>query len=131
MEITEKAGIFWQWISWQFFDIPKNILKAWKNFLRFGFFYFSIPLLLKTLFSPWRRYIWFYPRGFDIGKYLEVWISNLMSRIIGAMMRIFLIIFGVIYEIFIFFVGAIVFSGWLILPVLLTAGLIFGFKVII
>jgi len=131
MEETETQNIFWQWLSWQFFDIPKDILKAEKNFLRFGFFYFSIPLLLKTLFSPWRRYIWFYPRGFDIGKYLEVWVSNLISRIIGAILRIFLIISGLIYEILILFVGAIVFFGWLILPALLIAGLIFGSKVII
>ena len=52
MEITEKAGIFWKLISWQFFDVPKNILKAWKNFLNFGLYYFSIPLLIKTFFLP-------------------------------------------------------------------------------
>jgi len=128
MEI--KENIFWQLIYWQFFDIPKNILKAWKNFLRFGFFYFSIPLLLKTLFSPWRRYVWFYPRGFDIGKYLEVWISNLMSRIIGAIMRIFLIIFGVIYEIFILLLGSFIFLIWFFLPLILIFGLWSGIKII-
>jgi len=34
-------------------------------------------------------------------------------------------------EIFIILGGIIVFSGWLVLPALLIAGLIFGFKVII
>jgi len=128
MEI--KENIFWQLISWQFFDIPKNILKAWKNFLNFGFFYFSIPLLLKTLFSPWRRYVWFYPRGFDIGKYLEIWISNLMSRIIGAIMRIFLIIFGLIYEIFILLLGSFIFLIWFFLPLILIFGIYHGFKIL-
>jgi len=128
MEI--KENIFWQLIYWQFFDIPKNILKAWKNFLNFGFFYFSIPLLLKTLFSPWRRYVWFYPRGFDIGKYLEIWISNLMSRIIGAIMRIFLIIFGLIYEIFILLLGSFIFLIWFFLPLILIFGIYHGFKIL-
>jgi hypothetical protein len=129
MEI--KENIFWQWISWQFFDVPKNILKAWKNFLDFGLYYFSIPLLIKTLFSPWRRYKWSYGKGFDIGKYFEAFFSNLIFRILGAILRCFLIIIGILFEIFIIFAGAIVFFGWLILPALLIAGLIFGFKIII
>jgi len=129
MEI--KENIFWQWISWQFFDVPKNILKAWKNFLDFGLYYFSVSLLIKTFFSPWRRYKWSFGKGFDIGKYFEAFFSNLIFRILGAILRCFLIIIGLLFEIFIVFAGAIVFFGWLILPALLIAGLIFGFKVII
>lgn len=103
MEITEKAGIFWQWISWQFFDVPKNILKAWKNYLKFYWNYFSILLLIKTFFSPWHRYKWSYGKGFDIGKYFEAFVSNLISRILGAILRFFLIIIGLLFEIFIIF----------------------------
>ena len=128
MEITEKAGIFWQWISWQFFDVPKNILKAWKNFLNFGLYYFSIPLLIKTFFSPWRRYKWSYGKGFDIGKYFEAFVSNLISRILGAILRFFLIIIGLLFETFIIFAGFFVFLGWLILPIILFFGLYEGFK---
>jgi len=81
-----------QYLSWHFFDVPKDILRGWKNFLKFGLNYFSISLLFKTLFSHWRKYRWFYPKGFDIGKYIEVFFSNLISRILGAILRIFLII---------------------------------------
>ena len=119
------------WISWQFFDVPKNILKAWRNFLKFNLNYFSIPLLLKTFFSPWRRYIWYYPKGFDLGKYFEVFFSNLISRILGAVLRFFLIIIGILAEILIIFVGLMIFFGWLVLPILLIVGLIFGFKILI
>jgi len=124
------AGIFLQWLSWQFFDVPISILKAWKNFLRFNLNYFSIPLLAKTLFSHWRQYKWYYPRGLKIGKYLEVFVSNLISRILGAIMRSFLILVGILVEIFLFFIELIIFLGWLILPILLIWGLIFGFKII-
>jgi len=110
--------------------VPKNILLGWKNFLKFGLNYFSLPLLLRTFFSPWRRYTWAYPRGFDVGKYFEVFISNLISRILGAVLRIFLIIIGVLAEVFIIFAGAILFFGWIVLPILLITGLVFGFKII-
>ena len=128
MEITEKAGIFWQWISWQFFDVPKNILKAWKNYLKFYLNYFSILLLIKTFFSPWHRYKWSYGKGFDIGKYFEAFVSNLISRILGAILRFFLIIIGLLFETFIIFAGFFVFLGWLILPIILFFGLYEGFK---
>lgn len=124
-------NIFLQWLGWQFFDVPRSILIAWKNFLRFNLNYFSIPLLLKTLFSPWRRYQFTYGKGFDIGRYFTVFFSNLIFRLLGAVMRGFLIIIGLLVEIFIIFAGAILFFGWLVLPAILIAGLIFGFKVLI
>ena len=130
MEITEKADIFWQWISWQFFDVPKNILKAWKNYLKFYWNYFSILLLIKTFFSPWHRYKWSYGKGFDIGKYFEAFVSNLISRILGAILRFFLIIIGLLFEIFIIFAGISIFLGWLVLPILLILGLYYGVRII-
>jgi hypothetical protein len=123
-------NIFLLYLSWHFLEAPKNILTAWRNFLKFCLNYFSIPLLVRTLFSPWHKYFWSYPRGFYPGKYLEVFISNLISRVIGAITRIFLIIFGILAEIFIVFAGIIILFGWLILPALLIAGLIFGIKII-
>ena len=124
-------NIVFQWISWQFFEVPKEILKAWKNFLKFNLNYFSIPLLLRTLFSPWRRYKMFRGKGFDIGKFFEVLVSNLIFRLLGAIIRSFLIFIGLLVELFIIFAGIIIFIGWLILPVLLIAGFIFGIKVLI
>ncbi len=123
--------IFLHYFYWHFMEVPKNILSAWKNFLKFGLNYFSIPLLLRTLFSPWHKYLWFYPRGFDPVKYLEVFISNLISRILGAILRIFIIFIGVFAEIFIIFAGIIIFLAWIILPPLLIAALILGVKIIL
>ena len=124
-------NILFQWLSWQFFDVPKEILKAWKNFLKFNLNYFSTPLLLKTFFSPWRRYKMSYGKGFDIGRYLEAFFSNLIFRFLGAIMRSFLIILGLLVEVFIFFCGIIIFLGWLVLPILLIFGLYHGFRILL
>lgn len=130
VEVAKKQNIFFQWVFWQFWEVPGNILKAWRNFLKFNLSYFSISLLLKTFFSPWRQYRWAYPKGLKIWGYLEAFFSNLISRILGAILRFFLILIGLLVEIFIIFGGVILFFGWLILPALLIAGLIFGFKVL-
>lgn len=130
IETAEKQNIVIQYLSWQFWEVPREILKAWRNFLLFNLNYFSIPLLIKTFFSHWRRYQWSYGRGFDIGRYFEVFFSNLISRILGAIVRSFLLIIGLIVEFFIIAGGLIVFLSWLILPAILIAGLIFGFKII-
>jgi len=123
-------NILIQYLSWQFFDVPKKLIRAWKNLLLFNLNYFSIPLLIKTLFAPWRRYKMSYGRGFDIGRYFEAFISNLIFRTLGAIVRIFLIIIGLFAEVFIILAGIIVFFGWLLGPVILIYGLIFGFKIL-
>lgn len=129
-KIAQRQNIVLQWLSFRFLEMPKNILKGWSNFLRFYWNYFSIPDLIKTLFSPWRRYQWSYGRGFDIRRYLEVAISNLILRLLGAILRFFLILIGLLMEIFLIFGGAIVFFVWVLLPVFLIAGLYLGFRIL-
>lgn len=124
-------NIVFQIITWQFFDVPKEILKGWKTFLLFNLNYFSVPTLIKTYFSPWRRYSSHYGNILDFWKNFEVLVFNLMSRIIGAIMRTFFIIFGIVSEIFILFAGLIVLIVWLLFPVLLIIGLVFGINLLL
>ena len=123
-------NIIFQWLKWQFLDVPKLILKAWNNYLKFGLNYFSTPLLIKTLFSPWRRYKWFYPRGFDLWLYFEAFFSNLIFRTIGAIIRSVLIVIGVFFEIFIFLAGFFIFLAWLFLPIFLILGIYHSFRLL-
>jgi len=124
-------NILVKYIEWYFFDIPLAILKGWRNTLVFNLRYYSIPLLIKTFFAYWRNYHWSYGRGFDIAVWAEAFFSNMISRILGAIVRIFLIAFGMILEILTFFIGLIVLVLWVILPFLMTAGFLFGINLLI
>ena len=126
--ITQNILI--QGLVWQFFDVPKEILKGWGNFLLFNLDYFSIPILIKTFLSHWRRYYTSYGKGFSPKRYFEAFIFNMMSRIIGAILRTFFIFLGLLVEILIVFIGAIIFLGWLLLPFLLIFSLVFGLKLL-
>ena len=105
--------------------MPKFLISVWKNYLMFATNYFSVTLLLKTFFSPWRRYNWIYPKGFNIVEFFNTLVSNIFSRILGAMMRTALIIVGIIFQLFVIIVGGIIFLGWILMPFLIVLGLIF------
>ena len=126
-----SQNILIQYFVWHFFDAPKGILAGWKNCLKFNLNYWSVPLLTKTLFSHWRRYKYSYGRGFSFTRYFEVFTFNIISRVIGALMRSILIILGIITEVFVFLAGAIVILFWLILIPLLCLGIYYGFKILI
>jgi len=131
IEASPKRNMLLKVLTWHFYDAPKGILKAFKNFLLFNFNYFSIGLLAKTLFSHWRRYVESYGRGFDIKRYLGAFAGNMISRVLGAIIRTITIIIGLMVEVFILLGGLIVFLTWLFLPILLLFGLYLGLKFLI
>jgi len=115
-----SQNIIWQYLEWHFYNQPKAILKAWKNFLLFNLNFFSVTLLLKTLISPLHQYRWSYPRGLDIPKYLEVLFSNIISSVLGLILRTFFILAGIFFEILILIIGLLIFFGWFIFPAFLV-----------
>lgn len=127
METTQKQNIVVTWLLWQFLEVPGFLLGVWKNYINFALNYFSIPLLLKSLFAPWRNYKWNYPKGFQMGEFFSTLISNMFSRIIGALMRIILIAIGVVFYIFVIFTGLAVFLFWIFVPFIIISGFIFIF----
>jgi hypothetical protein len=125
-----SQNLFAQYLVWHYFDVPKELGRAWRNYLRFYLSFFSIPLLAKTLFAPWHSYQWSYGRGFSFSRYTETFISNSFSRLLGAFMRTILLFFGLVAEIFVLFLGGIIFLSWLFLPALLIVCFIFGIKLL-
>ncbi len=124
-------SIYIQSLAWYFFDMPKGILKGWRNFLAFNLNYFSVPVLLETFFSPWHSYRYSYGKAFSPARYFEAFVFNTFSRVIGMILRIILISLGLLIEIPIFFIGLIVFLGWFILPFLLIIGFFLGLSMMI
>ncbi len=130
MESVWRNNIISAYFQWQFFDMPGNILQGWKNYLKFNLNYFSVPTLLKTLISPWHRYRMSYGKRFDPGRYFEALVFNTMSRVVGAVLRVFFIVVGLLVELFLFFAGLILFLGWIILPFILIVAFLYGFRIL-
>lgn len=125
MESSEKDNIITSWFLWQFYEMPKFLLQVWNNYFMFASNLFSVPLLLKTLFAPWRRYRWRYPKGLNPVEFFNTLISNSFSRILGALMRIILILVGILFQVFVAIAGLAIFVCWILLPFIVIAGFMF------
>lgn len=112
------------WLVWHFYYMPKFLFSIWKNYLYFSLDFFSAPLLLATLFSPWRKYRWTYPRGFSIGEYFNTFVSNVFSRLIGALCRLVLVVLGLAGQFLVLMLGALALVLWFALPLIWIALLI-------
>lgn len=121
-------NILIKYLYWQLVLTPKKILTITKNYLAFGAEFFSVKETIRSLFSPWKKYTWDYDRGFDLGKYFEVFLSNIITRTIGFSMRLLLIASFIVYEIFILIIGAITTLIFTIYPVLAIYGIIYSFN---
>lgn len=123
---SSRENIISEWFYWHFYDMPKFLLEVWQNYISFALNYFSLPILLKSLFAPWRKYRWKYPKGFDVIEFFNTLVSNSVSRFLGAIVRIILIVAGIIFQIFVLLAGAVVFLFWILIPFIAIAGFLFA-----
>lgn len=113
--------------SWFFIRVPfREIPHLAGNFLHWAWQYFSIGYFLPRLLEPWHRDITAYGRGFDLKRFLRVLVWNLISRVIGAILRAVLILAGLLVELILFVTAVSVFIFWLVLPAVVIIFLTWG-----
>ena len=106
------------YLTWHYSQSLADYLRLWARSAWFVTHVFSMPLLLATLFSPWRRLSEHYPRRLDLAEWGEALIVNLLMRLVGFVVRVFVLVFGVLTLVFVLMVGAIGFLVWLTAPAL-------------
>lgn len=85
--------------------------------------FFSIDLLLATLFSPFRQISAGHVRG-SLEVQLHAFFDRLISRLIGAMVRTALIVAGSVSLALTLVVGLLVVVIWVCVPVVPLLGLV-------
>lgn len=83
--------------------------------------FFSVGLLLKTLFAPFRQISAGKVRG-PLGVQLRAFFDRLISRLIGAMVRTAMILTGGILLVVHAVLGGLAIIGWLFVPALPLLG---------
>ncbi len=84
---------------------------------------FSVGLLARTLFSPFRQIDAGGVRG-PVGVQLRAWFDRTFSRLFGAVIRTVMIFSGCLMAFIVLVAGVIWAAVWLVIPVLPFVGLI-------
>ena len=88
--------------------------------MRFSSFaeWLSIPILLKTLFEPWKQIKTYTGQNTPFNVKIHIFFDNLFARAIGFLIRTFVIIFGLIVLLGVTIFGIILAVLWPIVPAL-------------
>ncbi len=79
--------------AWHYGAALRDIFALWLNAMWFVTHFFSMPLLARTLWAPWKRMTEERHRaGFE--DFMVAVIVNTMSRVVGMCVRMTLLIFG-------------------------------------
>ncbi len=113
------VGIF-QW--WYGNGLLQYIRQSFLGVLRTADF-FSVGLLLKTLFNPFRQ-ISAAPVGGDLSVQLSAFFDKMFSRVIGAVVRSMVVIIGILMILLRFLWMIVEIIMWLALPLMPFIGII-------
>jgi len=84
---------------------------------------FSIGLLFRTLFNPFRQ-ISADATGKSFSEKIRALFDKLLSRVIGFIVRSFMIVFGLLFMLLQTIFGVFILIAWLAIPLLPIIGLI-------
>lgn len=115
---------------WHYSKAVRDFSAIAADLLWFGYHFFSMGILTKTLFSPFAR---IHTTGFSITEIelsLQNLTANIISRAVGFFLRVIVISAGVTTEIILGIALIAAFVIWLILPLIILFLLAFGMGII-
>ena len=118
MDMLFEFFVWWYGAGWLGAGgrIKNRVLGIWRMF--------SVGILLRTLFAPWRRITSNAGKGLD--QFFMSLIDNFVSRMVGFTVRVFVLFSAVIIMSFAIVVGLLFVAAWPLLPVVVVICLIKG-----
>jgi hypothetical protein len=119
------------YLMWHYSAAITDFTRLSRNFFSFIIYFFSIPVLLRTLFSPWQRMGEQYHKGNGLESFASTIVVNTIMRVIGFGMRSVLIVVGIVSFALYLVCAVLAFVLWFALPVLVGGSSILGILYII
>ena len=114
------------YLLWHYTEAYKELFSVSKNLIWFVISFFSIPQLLKTLFSPWRRIVEEKKKSWNFEDFASRIVINIISRIIGAIMRLIVIGIGLVFLFATLAISVITCVLWVFMPIIIIGCFVLG-----
>lgn len=105
-------------VKWWYGEAITRIFKYIRAAYIFFADLFSVKICIRTMFDPWKRDEISY-EGLSIQQKFQVWLMNLSSRFIGAVIKLSTLLGYVVFTIFLSVAGLLAILLWLIYPALI------------
>lgn len=115
------------YLLWHYTRAFAELFHLWMNFLWFTIHFFSIPQLMRSWFSPWKRIVeergntWNFE---DLAGYIVI---GFFSRLIGFILRTIIISIGLVALTLLLVSGVAVYLFWVLAPFIIIG--LFGFGI--
>jgi hypothetical protein len=116
---------------WHYTRAFYEIWHVWRNLLWFTIHFFSLPQLITSWFSPFKRLTETRGKPFDLEDLAGFIIINTISRLIGAFIRTFFILLGILSFIGILVGGVLTYFFWVVAPVGIISLILTGIGLLI
>jgi hypothetical protein len=125
------ATLPFAYLGWHYSIALRDFAIIAHNSLVFIYHFFSLPILLRTFFSPWRRLGESYKKGFYPGAWLETFILNVIMRLLGIFFRFWLVVFGLLALLVDVVLIILALLLWLVLPFAIIVLFVTGLNLLI
>jgi hypothetical protein len=115
---TIKLMLFLEFFMWWYGAGWQKAIRGAVGLVKKVELSFSIRVLVKTLFAPWKRII--APPGRALEDKLSAMLDNLVSRTVGFFVRIFSLVTAIVLMAGASFVGIIIALSWPLIPLLIV-----------
>ncbi len=113
-----------EFFSWWYSAGYARLATTLQTRLRAIWNIFSIPILLRTLFAPWKKIET--EAGKGIQNFFQAMVDNLVSRAVGFTIRLFTVIAGMVCLIIGLTVSVLVLIAWPFLPFSVPVLIVWG-----
>lgn len=124
------ALFFSDYFIWHYTRAFRDILYVWSNFFWFLTHFFSIPLLFRTLFSPFKRVTEEHDKP-GLEDYFATIVVNVVTRVVGFFARFFIILFGLLALLVWCAVLVCLMVFWVLAPLVIAYAFLYGLSFIL
>ena len=118
-EVYERDSLIVAYAKWHYGQGLRELFGVAQNFLWFVAHFFSFKLLLRTLFSPWKRLGENYGGGFDLAAFASTLVVNTLMRVVGLVTRLIILLIGSVSYLFVFIFAFFIVLVWIFAPFIL------------
>ncbi len=111
-------------VQWWYGPGWRDAANRLSSRIRDTYLMFSVPMLLPTMFAPWRRIISYPGRGIEAK--LRAALDNLISRVVGFMVRLMALLAAITIMGLYAIIGGTLLILWPVIPVLGPAFIVGG-----